>query len=166
MPRIPRPRVPSAERLPRERGSALIVTTLVLLLVGMLALTSLKDAEQESTAAGRARATTRTLYAADAGIQLALSRLTQSPPNLDAFDVDLADGANVQSRTRSSGTPSDIQQVGLGSSQQEGYALNVEGGATSLTKIFQIDVTATYANAAVAELEARLNRTEVVATGY
>jgi Tfp pilus assembly protein PilX len=148
-----------------ERGSALLVTVLVLLLVGMLALNSLKDAEQEATAGGRSRAASRTLYAADAGIQLALTRMAQSPPNLNSFDVDLADGANVQSRERTDGAPKDIQQVSLGTAQ-EGYALNVEGGATSISKVYQVNVTATYTNAAVAELEARLNRTEVVATGY
>ena len=38
------------------------------------------------------RSTSRTLAAADAGLQLALSRLSQNPPVLDPFDVDLADG--------------------------------------------------------------------------
>lgn len=148
-----------------EGGSALLVTVLVLLLVGMLALTSLKDAEQEATAGGRSRASSRTLYAADAGIQMALARMAQSPPNLNAFDVNLADGANVQSRERTDALPKDIQQVSLGTAQ-EGYALNVEGGATSISKVYQVNVTATYTSSAVAELEARLSRTEVVATGY
>ena len=149
----------------RESGSALLITVLVLLLVSMLALNSLKDAEQESTAGGRSRATSRTLYAADAGIQLALTRMAQTPPVLDSFDVDLADGANVQSRQRTDASPQDISQVSLGVAE-EGYSLNVEGGATSISKVFQVNVTATYTNAAVAELEARLNRTEVEATGY
>ena len=148
-----------------ERGSALIVTTLILLLVGMLVLTSIKDSEQESTAGGRARASSRTLYAAEAGVQLALTRLVQTPPNLDAFDINMADGANVQSRTRTEVSPSAIDQVGVGETT-EGFALNVGGGATSLNRVYEVNVTATYGNAATAELEARLRREEAVASGY
>jgi Tfp pilus assembly protein PilX len=156
-------RLPSSYR--REGGSALIVTTLILLLVSMLVLTSIRDSEQESTAGARSRASSRTLYAAEAGIQLALTRLTQTPPNLDAFDVNLADGASVQSRTRSEGSASDIDQVGLGA-VTEGFALNVGGGATSLSRVYELNVTAAYANAAAAELEARLAREEAVPSGY
>ena len=149
----------------RRSGSALIVTTLVLLLVGMLALTSIKDSEQESSAGARARATARTLYAADAGIQLALTRLMQTPPNLTLFDIDLADGANVQSRTRADSVPQNIGQVGLGATE-EGYALNIGGGATSVSRVYELNVTAAYANSAAAELEARLTRVEVLPIGY
>jgi hypothetical protein len=149
----------------RSGGSALIVTTLILLLVSMLVLSSIKDSEQESTAGARSRAASRTLYAAEAGIQLALARLIQTPPNLDAFDIDLADGANVQSRTRSEASPTDIDQVGLGE-VTEGFALNVGGGATSLSRLYELNVTAAYANAAAAELEARLAREEAVPSGY
>jgi Tfp pilus assembly protein PilX len=149
----------------RQAGSALIITTLVLLLVTVLALTSLQDSEMESTAGARSRATARTLYAADAGIQLALARLSQSPPNLDPFAVDLADGASVESRTRSDPAPEVIHQVALGEAS-EGYSLNVDGGATDVTRIFELNVTAESANSATAELEARLGREEVIATGY
>jgi len=149
----------------RQAGSALIVTTLVLLLVTVLALTSLQDSEIESTAGARSRATARTLYAAEAGIQLALARLTQSPPNLAAFEVDLVDGAHVESRERSDPDPELIHQVSLGESS-EGFSLNVDGGATNITRVFQLNVTAETSNSATAELEARLGREEVIATGY
>ena len=158
-------RNPSRRRAGREDGAALLVTSLVLLLVGMLAISSIQNAEQESTAGGRARATTRTLYAADAGIQLALGRLAQSPPNLIAFDLDLADGANIQSRSRTETVPATIKPVGTNHGE-EGYALNVGAGASSTSTVYQVNVTASYSNAAAAELEARLNRIEVVATGY
>ena len=163
-PAVSRPH-PTPARRRGERGAALIVTSIVLLLVGMLALTSIKDSEQESTASARSRASSRTLYAADAGIQLALSRLVQNPPNLTAFDVDLADGANVQSRTRTETVAAPIAPVGTGSGK-EGYGLGVGSGATSKSTVYEVNVTATYANAAAAELEARLSRTEAVATGY
>ena len=154
------------ESLPRgERGSALLVTTLVLMLVALLALTSLKDAEQESTAGGRSRATARTLYAADAGVQLALSRLAQGQPNLDAFDVDLGNGTNVQSRRRTDAAPLPIAPAGSGG-PSPGYGLGMEGSATAVTEVFEVPVTATYTNNAAVELEVRLNRTSVMAVGY
>jgi len=156
-------RIARSER--REGGAALVITVLVMVLLAMLAMTSLKDSEQEATAGARARATTRTLYAADAGIQLALSRLTQTPPDLTPFDLTLADGAGAQSRTRSQTAPDNIHQVGLGETE-EGYALNVGAGASSVTRIYQVNVTAAYSNASTAELEARLGRSEVIATGY
>jgi Tfp pilus assembly protein PilX len=150
----------------REHGSALIVTTLILLLVSMLVLTSIKDSEQERTAGARARASSRTLYAAEAGIQLALTRLTQTPPNLDSFSINLTDvGATVESRTRSEGSASDIDQVGLGN-VTDGFALNIGGGATSLSRVYELNVTASYASSAAAELEARLAREEAVPSGY
>jgi Tfp pilus assembly protein PilX len=151
----------------RENGSALIITTLILLLVSMLVLTSIKDSEEESKAGARARASSRTLYAAEAGIQLALARLTQEEPNLDAFSIDLTDiGATVESRTRSEGSASDIDQVSLGEKTTDGYSVNIGGGATSLTRVYELNVTASYANSAVAELEARLSREQAEASGY
>lgn len=140
----------------REAGVALIVTTLVLLLIGMIAMTALEDSEREATAGARSRANSRTLYAADAGIQLAMVRLSKSPPDLTAFDVNLADGANVQSRTRSAGSPTDIGQVGLGATP-DGCDLSVD--ANCLPRIYQVNVTASYANSATAELEAKVSRT-------
>jgi Tfp pilus assembly protein PilX len=103
-----------ADRRKREGGAALLITALILVVVGALAFTSIRHSEQEKTAGARSRSTTRTFYAADAGIQLAMSRLGQDPADLSSFDVPLADGANVQSRTRSELVPQDISPIGLG----------------------------------------------------
>jgi hypothetical protein len=56
--------------------------------------------------------------------------------------------------------------VNVSNGQQDGWSISVDGGATNVSTVYQINVTATYTNAAAAELEARLNRTEVQATGY
>ena len=71
----------------------------------------------------------------------------------------------IERRTRSEGAASDIDQVGLGE-VTEGFALNVGGGATSLSRVYELNVTASYANSAAAELEARLAREEAVPSGY
>lgn len=148
----------------REGGAALFVTALILMLVGMLAVTAIYSAERESVGGARSRSIARTFYAADAGIQLALSHLAQTPPDLNAFDVDLAGGSNVQSRTREQLAPQPLEQVGIGA-PPEGYALNVGAGAGYVSRIYRAHATATGAGSTV-ELEAKLSRTEPEASGY
>ena len=148
----------------RQGGAALFITALILMLVGMLAVTSIYNSEQESVGGARARSTSRTFYAADAGIQLALTRLAESPPDLTSFDIDLADGANVQSRSRQEATPVELKQVGLGK-PPEGYGVNVGSSAGYINRIFLVRTTATSGGSTV-ELEAKLSRTEPEAAGY
>ena len=146
-----------------REGLALLMTTLVLLLVGLLALAALKDSERESTSGARSRATTRTLHAADAGIQLARTHLTGSPPDLTAIDLTIG-GAAIQSRSRSQSTPQSLDQVGLGATP-DGFSVNVGSGAGYVNRIYQVNVTAT-AGSSTAELEAKLSRVEVEGQGY
>jgi Tfp pilus assembly protein PilX len=147
-----------------ERGSALLVTMMVLLLVSSLAVTGLQRSAEESTSGARLRSTTQTLHAADSGVQLVMSRLTQSPPNLTAFDVSLAGGASVASRARTDLLPQDIGQAGLGT-PAEGFALNLGAGVTQLTRIYTVRTTAV-GNGSTVELEAKLARMSADAGGY
>lgn len=148
----------------RQGGSALIVTVLVLVVVTLLAVAGIRNSEQESTAGARSRATTRTLHAADAGVELALSRLNESPPNLNAFSVPLADGMTLESRSRTQTNPVDLDQLGIAAGE-EGFGVNVGAGAIYVSRVFQVNVTSTGGNS-TAEVEARLNRLEPEATGY
>ena len=148
----------------REQGMALLLAAVILMLVSMLAFSAMKHSEQEATSGARSRSTMRTIYAADAGIELALSRLTQSPPDLSPFDVGLADGANLQSRTRTQSTPQALGQAGIGE-PQEGYSLNIGAGVGHVSRVFLVTVTAT-AGGSTAELEARLSRSSADSTGY
>lgn len=147
-----------------ERGSALLITMLVLLLVSSLAVTGLDRSEEESTSGARLRSTTQTLHAADSGIKLVMSRLTQSPPDLSAFDVALDGGASVASRARTDSVPQDIGQAGLGT-PAEGFALNMGAGVTQLTRIYTVRTTAV-GNGSTVELEAKLARMSADAGGY
>jgi Tfp pilus assembly protein PilX len=148
----------------RQQGMALFVTALMLAVVGLLTLTSFDRAEQETTAGARSRSTTRTLHAADSGVQLALNRFMQSPPNLSAFDITLADGANLQSRARTEGTAQDVAQVGLGD-PGEGFGVNTGTGVTAVSRVYEITVTAT-SGGSIAEVQARISRLEADAVGY
>jgi len=154
-----------ADRRKREGGAALLITALILVVVGALAFTSIRHSEQEKTAGARSRSTTRTFYAADAGIQLAMNRLGQEPADLTAFDVPLADGHNVQSRTRSELVPQDLDQIGLGE-VAEGESLNAGAGVGTVTRVFLVTVTATSPIGSTAEVEAKIARTGIEATGY
>ena len=148
----------------REEGLALLMTALVLMLVVLLAFASLHNSQRESTSGARARATTRTLHAADAGIQVARRRLTQSPPDLSAIDITLASGAQLQSRRRADSTPKTLEQVGLGA-PPEGFSVNVGAGAKYVSRVFQVNVTS-LGGGSTSEVEARLSRIGPEATGY
>lgn len=151
-------------RQKRQQGAALLVTMLILTVISLVSFAALRHSGQEANSGARSRNTTKTLYTADAGVQLALSRLTQSPPELSSFDIDLPGGGNLQSRAREQGSPVPIDQVGLGASR-EGYALNVGAGVQSLSRVYLVNVTAT-SGGSTAEVEAKLTRTSADATGY
>lgn len=148
----------------REEGAALLVSAVVLALMSVIAFAAIRHTEQESTSSGRSRAATRATYAADAGVQLALVRLAETPPDLNPISENLTDGASLQSRTRTQGTPQNLNQTGvkLGA---EGYSLNAGANVANITRVFQINVTADSANS-VAEVEAKLSRTGADSTGY
>jgi Tfp pilus assembly protein PilX len=148
----------------RQGGSALIVVVFVLTIVSFLSISAMRNSERESTVGGRSRSTSRTLAAADAGLQLALSRLAQNPPNLNSFDVDLADGANVQSRARGDAGPQILNQLRLGT-RKEGYGVGVGSGVGFVTRVFLVNATAT-AGGSTVELQAKLGRSAVEAVGY
>ena len=148
----------------RSSGYALIIVTLALTLTSFLALAGMRNSDRESTAAGRSRSTTRMLAAADSGIQLAMSRLSQSPPNLTAFDVNLAYGANVQSRERTDTSPQPLEEVGMVQSKE---AMGMEAGASvgMVSRIYVVNTTAVGGGSTV-ELQAKLGRTAVEEVGY
>lgn len=143
----------------REQGIALLVTVVTLLIATMIGLTALQQTQEESTAGGRARATARTLQAADAGIQFAVSRLSASPPNLNAFSLNLANGVTVESRKRTQGSAQDITEEVGGGSPPEGYAINIGGGTGVTNRLYRVTVTAT-GGPAVAEIETLIGRPE------
>ncbi len=146
-----------------EQGMALLVTVFVLLLVGTIAVAAIHHSGEESTAGGRARATMRNLYAADSGVQLALVRIAQNPPDTTAFSVNLDGGRNVQSRTRADATPQPLALSGIGP-PPEGYAITI--GAGYVNELYLVSVTSTAPNSTVSELEAKLARLSTSGGSY
>ena len=145
-----------ARRNKREQGAALIVSVFILVLIGAIAILAIEQAGEERASAGRKRASTRALNAADAGIQVALNRISQSPPDLSAFSVDLGSGRLAQSRTRADSTPQPMAQVGVGP-PPDGFGITVGGGGF-VNEIFLANVTATSPDGATAQLQTKIGR--------
>jgi hypothetical protein len=137
----------------REQGIALVTAVLLLLLVAATAISAIDFSGRELQAGGRARASMRTLYAADAGVQYALQRV-QPPTDLTSFTINVNSELTVESRERSQGSPQPIGEAGVGE-PPDGYAINVGSGFVS--EVYDINVTATGANGATSELEAKLS---------
>jgi len=148
----------------REEGAALLVSAVVLSLMSVIAFAAIRHTEQESTSSGRSRAAARAVYAADAGVQLALVRLSETPPDLDPISENLSDGALLQSRSRTQTTPQNLNQTGTRQGA-EGYSINIGSNVANIVRVFQINVTAD-SSGSVAEIEAKLSRTGADATGY
>jgi len=128
------------------------MTSLVLILISAVGISAIDRSSQEALGGGRARAATRSLYAADAGIEIALSHLAQSPPVLDPLDLPVG-YFTVQSRTRSESTPKQIEDAGFGQ-PPDGYEINV--GAGYLSELYILTVTASSPSGSSSEVEAKL----------
>ena len=149
-----------------QEGLALLTTSIVLLLVAMLAMAALRDSQRESTSGARSRAATRTIHAADAGIQLARAHLLETPPHLLPINVTMG-SATIQSRTRSQAIPVGLDEVGTGNAPvPDGYSVNLgTTGVTYTNRIYRVNITATTGTSA-AELEAKLSRIGAAGQGY
>ena len=136
----------------QNEGMALLVTVFVLLLVGAVAVAAIHDSGEEAAAGGRTRATMRTLYAADSGIELALTRLGQNPPNTNPFNVGMQGGRSVESRRRTDSVPQDVLLTGWGP-PPEGYDLG-----SYHNELYRVPVTSTAPRGASAEVEGKIAR--------
>jgi len=148
----------------RQRGAALLISAVVLSLMSVLAFAAIHHSEQESTASGRSRAAARAVHAADAGIQIALVRLAETPPDLEPISETLTGGSSLESRTRTETVAKNLNQIAVREGA-EGYAVNVGSGVANISRIFLVNVTAE-SGVSTAEVEAKLSRTGADATGY
>jgi hypothetical protein len=146
----------------REGGVALLITVILILLVGVLVLTSIAHSGDESVAGARARSTVRALYAADGGMQFAFSRVTQEPANTNPIDIDIGT-VNVQSRRRADGAAKDLDSLGAGP-PPEGYGVNA--GSSYVSELFLVDITSLGPTGSTAELQSKLYRFTGSSGGY
>ena len=145
-----------------EEGVALLITVMMVLLTGVLALMSIEHSGSEMVAGSRARSTSRTLHAADGGMQLAFTRVSQSPPNLNPIDI-LIGNIDVESRTRAETSAQNIEFLGTGASP-EGYGVNVGSGYSS--ELYQVDITSLAPNGSTAQLQSKFYTFEATPSGY
>ena len=145
-----------------QQGVTLLITVIMILLVGILVLTSIGHSGDESVAGARARSTARALHAADGGMQLALTRITQDPPNTNPIDVTIGN-ISVQSRTRADATPQNLDSLGSGP-PPEGYGIN--SGSGYVAELFRVDMTSLGPTGSTAELQSKLYRFTGASGGY
>jgi Tfp pilus assembly protein PilX len=158
-----RPHPTSPRRAHREEtGIALLITVVLILLFGIMVLTSIAHSGDESAAGARARSTSRALHAADGGMQLALNHVTQEPPNTAPIDITVG-ALNVQSRTRADTTPQALTALGPGG-PPEGYGFNTGSGYVS--ELFRVDITSNGTNGSTAELQSKVYRFAGNVSGY
>ncbi len=140
-------------RMRDERGAALLIAVVLLLLMSALGITALQHAQDEASASGRSRRKDATLYAAEAGlaqVQATLLAGYSAPGGVSSFTIDdpalVADSFGNPIRVRS-GRPETAAAASIGTS----------GAATGETPDgFQIGAGAGHAFSAV--------RADIVAT--
>ncbi len=159
-----------AERLARagaprdERGVALILAVLLLLLVSGVGIAAIEHSGQESAAAGSRRRTATTFYAADAAIQYATNQLSRSPAVLDAFQLTLADGTTIRSGPRSAAAAEPLTALGTGP-PPDGACINL-GGACFRSDLYRATVSALGPATGAAELEGQYSVVQAGTGGY
>jgi len=139
----------------REGGIAMITVVLIIFLLMASALSSVDFTEQEARASSQSRATMRSLYAADAGIQLAISRVQAS--DFAAFSVVLTDGTVVESRRRIDAAAQPLANNGTdvqAGPPPDGFEFG-EGGGFSMD-VYPLHATAVGRNNLTSELEAKV----------
>jgi Tfp pilus assembly protein PilX len=149
-----------------ERGAALLIAVLLLLLMSALGLTALQHAQNEASASGQSRRKDATLYAGEAGLALVQSRLlsTWGVSSAPTFTIDepalVNDGFGNPIAVRS-GRPENAaaEAIGGGGSglgqAPEGYLLNIGNqGAQSFSAV-RADIVATDASNGMVHLQAQ-----------
>jgi hypothetical protein len=143
----------------REAGIAVFVVILVAALMSALAVAALSRSGAEMASSGATRATTRALYAADSGIQIASARLSRA--DTTPIDITLPNGWLLQSRRRSETAPQTLSRSGNAGAPPEGYAL---GGYSS--EFYVVNITAVALGGGTSVLEAKFGRLSSSTGGY
>jgi hypothetical protein len=156
-----------AERLRDERGMALLIAVVLLLLMSALGITALQHAQTEASASGRSRRKDATLYAGEAGLSMVQQRLlsnwggaTMAPFTIDEASM-VTDGFGYPIAVRT-GRPEDgdtaqpIGGSGTGRAEAaDGFMLNLGNqGAQSFSAI-RADVVATDSGDGMVHLQAQ-----------
>lgn len=145
-----------------ERGIALLMTVILLLLISAIGVTALQHAQDEGVSGSSSRRKITTLYAADALLKLVTNQLAGSQslfPDVSPIEqlgfVETHSGVFVDARTGSaeSGAAQPIQRVGR--TVRDGGQINTGSANTFSFGIYRASVVATDPGGGSAQLQAQ-----------
>ncbi len=149
-----------------ERGAALLIAIVLLLLMSALGITALQHAQDESSASGRSRRKDATLYAGEAGLAMVQSSLlsnyngatmpsfTINQPALvnDAFGNPIA----VRSGRPENAVAESIGGTGTGAAETpDGFLINMGNQSAQSFSAVRADIVATDAGNGTVHLQAQ-----------
>jgi Tfp pilus assembly protein PilX len=150
-----------------ERGVALLIAVVLLLMVSALGLTALQSAQDEATGSARGRRKVMTLYAADSGLKLvedqlagATSQYPNRNPITDSSVMEDQWGGSTAIRTGEAKTPvaQAIQRVSKGN--VEGMQLNINSAGSFSFGVYRTGMVASDSTGGVVELQAQYSVNE------
>lgn len=163
-----------SEHLRDERGMALLIAVILLLLMSALGLAALQHSGDESAGSGRSRRKDSTLYAAEAGQALYQKLLLDQTDAFGAREIIIdspamvTDGFGNAIAVRSgkpgpSGLPDspmalDTTQSGLrGGKQDNGFQLNIGGANTFKRRVSRSEIVAQDVGNGLVHLQAQFS---------
>jgi hypothetical protein len=163
----PRVTLAGSRMMREERGMALLIAVVLLLLMSALGISALQHAQDEASNSGRSRRKDATLYAAEAGLSMVQTRLLANwgAATPTAFTIDepalVTDGFGNAIEVRS-GTPADgdtaqaVDVGGSGSSEPpDGFMVNLGNQGAQSFRPVRADIVAEDATEGMVHLQAQ-----------
>ena len=149
-----------------ERGAALLISVVLLLLMSALGITALQHAQDEASASGRSRRKDATLYAGEAGLAMVQSNLLSSynGATMPSFTIDepalVSDGYGnpiaVRSGRPENAVPESIGGIGSGVAEApDGYLINLGNQSAQAFSAVRADIVATDTGNGTVHLQAQ-----------
>ena len=149
-----------------ERGAALLIAIVLLLLMSALGISALQHAQDEASASGRARRKDATLYAAEAGLSLVQSRLlanwgAATPTSFTIDEASLVTDGYGNAIAVRSGRPDNAvaESVDIGGSGNseppDGFMVNLGNQGAQSFRPVRADIVATDTNDGMVHLQAQ-----------
>ena len=140
--------------LESESGMAMLITVLLTLLLSAIAVAAIQRAGEELTVGGQARSSARTLFGAEAALQVAFEQVGgRATPFLGCFSRTLADGTIVRSGVRGDTSCQNIVALGSSPKPPDGWELG-----KYRTYLYRAQVTASALGGSQVELESQFGR--------
>lgn len=149
-----------------ERGAALLIAVVLLLLMSALGITALQHAQDEASASGRSRRKDATLYAGEAGLAVVQSNLLNNynGATMPAFTINdpglVNDGYGnpiaVRSGRPENAVPEPIGGTGVGTAEApDGFMINLGNQSAQSFSAVRADIVATDTGNGTVHLQAQ-----------